>query len=59
MGGGPFDHLSMGSKDLWRLFWTEQMSSSWSRGTMEDTPNNSNIMAWMGTAARTTRPKKR
>ncbi len=53
------DHLSMGSNDRWRLFWTVQTSSSWSRGTMEETPSKSSIMAWMGTAARTTRPRNR
>ena len=59
IGGGPFDHCSIGSRDLCRLFWREHISSSWSRGTMLETPRSNNIKAWIGTAARTTRPRNR
>ena len=31
---------------LCRLFWRLQMSSSWSRGTILETPKSSNIRAW-------------
>ena len=51
------DHFIMISDDFWRLFCSEQISSSWSRGTMLETPSRRSIRAWIGRAARATRPR--
>ena len=75
MGGGPLLHWSIGSRLRWRLFWRLHINSSWSSGTMlltcnnidhiwEEfeivfTPSRSSMRAWMGTAALTTRPRRR
>ena len=57
IGGGPLDHFIMISDDFWRLFCREQMSSSWSRGTMLETPRRRSMRACIGRAARATRPR--
>jgi len=45
MGGGPLDHFNMGSNDLAIVFCIEQINSSLSSGTIEDTPRRISIIA--------------
>ena len=51
MGGEPWLHSNIGSKESRNVFWTEQMiSSRYIMGANEAMPNRTKSPAWMGKA---------